>query len=152
MKVRLVIIVSSFMVTSAIASSAQMMRGDDNLRPAVVVPAALLNDPQLASVLNVSSGVPRGPRQLLQDYEAEMTAITQMFGDEVAAIANAVHSGQLTSEQGQKISAEQYEQAQMQFELLSAWHEMLEADLARANQERGNLQENSAKPAISKNF
>lgn len=55
-------------------------------------------------------------------------------------------------DQGQKISAEQYEQAQMQFELLSAWHEMLEADLARANQEKENRQENSTKPAESKNF
>lgn len=96
MKVRLVIMVSSFMVTSAIASSAQIVPGDDNLQPAMVVPAAILKDPQLASVLNVSSGVPRGPRQLLQDDEAEMTAITQRFGDEVVAIANAVPSGQLT--------------------------------------------------------
>ena len=39
--------------------------------------------------------------------------------------------GQLTSEQGHEISAEQYEMAEMQFELLSAWRAMLEQDLAQ---------------------
>jgi len=38
----------------------------------------------------------------------------------------------LTREQGENISAEQYETARMQFELLSALHEILQQDLARA--------------------
>jgi hypothetical protein len=68
-----------------------------------------------------------------------MVGITQRFSARVAAIAQAVHNGQLSSEQGQKLSTEQYQMAQMQFELLSAWREMLEQDLTRTPSSKPEL-------------
>jgi Spy/CpxP family protein refolding chaperone len=86
----------------------------------------------LSNVLAVPSATPRGPQDLLQDYEAGMALITQQFSGKVAAIAGAVQRGELSREQGEDISAEQYQMAQMQFDLLSALREMLDQDLARA--------------------
>jgi len=97
----------------------------------IETPASEANATTIANVLSAPSAFPRGPRALLEDYQAEMAEITQSFSARVAAIAQAVQSGQLTSEQGQKLSTEQYQMAQMQFDLLSAWREMLEQDLAR---------------------
>src|SRR5205814_2930583 len=135
MKVRLTLIVFSLISISALTLSARTTSGDDNLETAAIAaPASGMESREVSNVLGVPSGVPRGPSELLHDYEAEMSAITQRFGDEVAAIANAVHSGQLTSDQGQQITAEQYQLAQMQFEVLSAWHDMLAQDLSRTNQ------------------
>ena len=135
MKVRLTLIVFSLISISALTLSARTTSGADNLETAAIAaPASGMESREVSNVLGVPSGVPRGPSELLHDYEAEMSAITQRFGDEVAAIANAVHSGQLTSDQGQQITAEQYQLAQMQFEVLSAWHDMLAQDLSRTNQ------------------
>jgi len=92
--------------------------------------------PQDHAVLGGVSTAPaagRGPKESLHDYEAGMAGIAQKFSATLAAITDAVQRGQLTSEQGQKISAEQYEMAEMQFELLSAWRAMLEQDLARVS-------------------
>ena len=86
----------------------------------------------LATVLAVPSATPRGPQDLLQDYQEGMRSITQQFSDRLAAIAGAVQRGDLTSEQAESISAEQYQQAQMQFDLLSALREILQQDIARA--------------------
>ena len=86
----------------------------------------------LASVLSIPSATPRGPQELLQDYEADMKSITQQFSERLAAIAAAVNRGELTREQGESISSEQYQLAQMQFDLLSALRELLQQDLARA--------------------
>lgn len=86
----------------------------------------------LANVLAVPSATPRGPQDLLHDYEEGMEFITQQFSSKVAAIAGAVQRGELSREQGENISAEQYQMAQMQFSLLSALREMLDQDLARA--------------------
>jgi Spy/CpxP family protein refolding chaperone len=86
----------------------------------------------LADVLALPSATPRGPQDLLQDYEEGMAFITQQFSGKVAAIAGAVQRGELSREQGEDISAEQYQMAQMQFDLLSALREMLDQDLARA--------------------
>jgi hypothetical protein len=86
----------------------------------------------LSTVLATPSAAPRGPQDLVQDYEAGMQSITQQFSSRIAAIAAAVNRGELTREQGESIAAEQYQLAQMQFDLLSALREILQQDIARA--------------------
>ena|SRR5438552_18905423 len=85
----------------------------------------------ITDVLSTASALPLGPREILEEYQAEMVGITQSFSARMAAIAQAVQNGQLSSEQGQRLSTEQYQMAQMQFELLSPWRDVLEQDLAR---------------------
>ena len=89
------------------------------------------DDSGVDAVVTSPSSVPRGPRELLEDYETEMAGITRRFSATLLQITDAVQRGELTSEQGKTISAEQYQVAQMQFELLGAWSAMLEQDLAR---------------------
>ena len=86
----------------------------------------------LAIVLTVPSATPRGPQDLLQDYEDGMRSITQQFSARLVAIAGAVQRGDLTRDQAESISAEQYQSAQMQFDLLSALREILQQDISRA--------------------
>jgi hypothetical protein len=66
-----------------------------------------------------------------EDYEGAMIAITQRFSATLAAIAEGVQQGKISSEQGKKISAEQYQLTHMQFELLSLWREIEQEDVAR---------------------
>lgn len=66
-----------------------------------------------------------------QDYQEAMVAVTQKFSATIAAIAEAVQRGKLSSEQGKEMSAEEYQLAQMQFELLSLWQEIDKTDSAR---------------------
>lgn len=86
----------------------------------------------LASVLDTPSAAPRGPQDLLQDYAAGMRSITQLFSARLAAIAGAVNRGEISREEAEDITAEQYQLAQMQFDLLSALREILQQDIARA--------------------
>jgi hypothetical protein len=60
-----------------------------------------------------------------------MTAITQRFSATLAAIAEAVQQGKISSTQGKEMSAEQYQLTQMQFELLSLWRQIEQADVAQ---------------------
>ena len=89
------------------------------------------NGTNLSDASIAPTATPRNPNEVLKDYEAGMAAVAQKFSATLTAITEAVQRGQLPSEQGQRISAEQYEMAEMQFELLSAWRAMLERDLAR---------------------
>jgi hypothetical protein len=50
---------------------------------------------------------------------------------DLAVISNAVGTGQITREQGEFAGGERYQVATMQFQLFSALHAMLEADIAR---------------------
>lgn len=132
MKSKFVLIISLLVTVLPITLLGSTDPGADALESIQVVTAASeAKNAALRDVLDTPSASPRGPQDLLSDYQAEMAGITQRFSARVAAIAEAVQSGQLTSEQGQKLSTEQYQVAQMQFELLSAWRDMLEQDLAR---------------------
>jgi LTXXQ motif family protein len=65
------------------------------------------------------------------DYEGAMIVITQRFSATLAAIAEAVQQGKISSQQAKELSAEQYQLTHMQFELLSLWREMEQEEVAR---------------------
>jgi hypothetical protein len=75
--------------------------------------------------------VQNDPRQVLQDYDSLMIALTQKFSATLATIAEATKRGELSSEQAREMSAEQYQITHMQFELLSLWRGIEEQDSAR---------------------
>jgi hypothetical protein len=71
------------------------------------------------------------PKQVSQDFDSILIAITEKFSGTLAAIADAIKRGELTTDQGREISAQQYQLVQMQFELVSLWREMEEQDSAK---------------------
>lgn len=66
-----------------------------------------------------------------EDYDGAMIVITQRFSATLAAIAEAVQQGKISSKQAKEMSAEQYQLTQMQFTLLSLWRELEQEDVAR---------------------
>ena len=78
-----------------------------------------------------SDALPNDPKQVLQDYDSLMIALTQKFSATLATIAEAAKRGDLSSEQAREMSAEQYQVTHMQFELLSLWRGIEEQDSER---------------------
>jgi hypothetical protein len=54
----------------------------------------------LIEVLNVNPQLPRGPNEILEDYEAEMAKITSRMSNELGEICQAIANDQLSREQG----------------------------------------------------
>jgi hypothetical protein len=90
-----------------------------------------VEDPAVTNVVTNTAIVPNDPKQVLQDYDPLMIALTQKFSATLATIADAAQRGDLSSEQAREMSAEQYQLTHMQFELLSLWRGLEEQDLAR---------------------
>jgi len=80
-----------------------------------------VEDPAVTNVLTNTAIVPDYPKQVLQDYDSLMIALTQKFSATLATIADAAKRGDLSSEQAREMSAEQYQLTHMQVELLSLW-------------------------------
>jgi hypothetical protein len=99
--------------------------GRDQLLVTPVDDSAIKNVPTSPAV------VPNDPKQVLQDYDSLMIALTQKFSATLATIAEAAKRGDLSGEQAREISAEQYQVTHMQFELLSLWRGIEEQDSAR---------------------
>jgi hypothetical protein len=90
-----------------------------------------VKDPAATNVLTNTAIVPDDPKQVLQDYDSLMIALTQKFSATLATIAEAVKHGEVSSDQAREMSAEQYQLTHMQFELLSLWRGIEEQDSAR---------------------
>ena|SRR5438067_2929078 len=86
-------------------------------------------DSNLEEVLNVPSAAPLGPRDLIAEYESGMTDIGNRMSSDLANISQAVQKKELTREQAEDIIEERYQLAMMQFELLSALHDIAVKDL-----------------------
>ena len=132
MKAKLMVILAVLMGMMPITLSAQVKSGDGSANAPVVILDSAQDGTALEDGQSALHAVSRGPKELLQEYEAEMEAMTQRFAADVLGIAEAVRRGELTSEQGQKATTELDQVVQMRFVLLSSWRVMLEHDLAQA--------------------
>jgi hypothetical protein len=130
MKAKLILI-AILMTVMPVLGSAQTNSGADSA-PAdpAAAPDSHALDPDTTNVPSAPDASPR-PEQGLQEYEAAMVAITRNFSAKLAGITDAVQQGQMSSVEAKNRSSEQYLLAQMQLQLLSAWRQMEEQDLAK---------------------
>jgi hypothetical protein len=134
LKMKTKLFFSLLLLTAAVAPGALAAAdgGDRNFHTGrgqlLVTP---VDDPAVKDVPTSPAVVPNDPKQVLQDYDSLMIALTQKFSATLATIAEAVKRSELSSEQAREISAEQYQLTHMQFELLSLWRGIEEQDLAR---------------------
>src|SRR5258705_448646 len=87
----------------------------------------------LTEILNVTPQLPRGPNEVLEDYEVEMTKIASRMSNELGEIRQAIANDQLSREQGESLARERYQVAMMQYQLFSAWHAILEQAVTQAS-------------------
>jgi hypothetical protein len=97
-------------------------------RPSLVTP---VEEPAITTVPAGPTTAADDPKQVLRDYDSLMIALTQKFSATLATIAEAVKRGEVSGEQAREMSAEQYQLAHMQFELLSLWRGIEEQDSVR---------------------
>ena len=85
----------------------------------------------LADLVAIPPVIPRGPRDLVRDYELEMASIAERLAMDLGAIPNTARTEQITREQGEYLSGQRYQVPTMQFQPFGALHSILEADIAR---------------------
>src|SRR5689334_8481293 len=87
----------------------------------------------LQEALSVPSAAPLGPRDLIAEYENGMSDVGNRMASDLASISEAVQKKELTREEAEAIIGERYKLAMMQFQLLSALHDMAVEDLAQSS-------------------
>ena len=128
-KVFLSLLVVATVVPGALAAADEAETKAHSRGDSVLV--SPVEDPAATNVLTNTAIVSNDPKQVLQDYDSLMIALTQKFSATLATIAEATKRGDLSGEQAREMSAEQYQIIHMQFELLSLWRGIEEQDSAR---------------------
>jgi hypothetical protein len=100
------------------------------IQEAVTQPGTQVNE-AFADVLAFRPEMPRGPVEILRQYEDQMTLISQTFSAEMVLIRQAVHQGQITRKEADYLMQQGFQIAMMQYEVLSALHDALAFELSR---------------------
>jgi hypothetical protein len=134
MKTKVIVALMVCIVTSSQSAftAVPSKPADEPPSPGAMTRASADDAHVLEEILAITPTVPLGPGDLLRGYESEMASLAERLSTELGAITNAVGTGQISREQGEYVSGERYRVAMMQFQLFSALHAMLEADVARA--------------------
>ena len=86
---------------------------------------------RLHEIVDVNPEVPLGPKDLLKGYEVALTLIAQDVATEIQAIVQAYETSQITHEQAEFLIQQKYQVGMMQFQVISALHEILDSDVRR---------------------
>jgi hypothetical protein len=108
-------------------------RGSDAEPPAmeqILANAKSLAAAQLAELLAIEPELPLGPTDVLKEYQQAMALIAQSMSADVANISRAQEANQISREQAEYLIGERYQVAIMQYQVLSALHDVLEHDVA----------------------
>src|SRR5208337_973973 len=125
------VLLLSVMAASSLAQTAR--RGTDVEPPALEKILANAKSPaaaQLADLMEIQAELPLGPTDVLKEYEQAMVLIAQSMTAEVASISREQEANQISRKQAEYLIGERYQVAIMQYQVLSALHDVLEHDVA----------------------
>lgn len=139
MKNKLVVIIAACLAIPSVALPSGDNPNTTNAKSRVTqLSTSAADNPPLTSQPTSPGVTPSEQKETPQDYEAAMVAIMQRFSATLAAIADAVRRGELSGEQGKEMSADLYQLAQMQLELLSLWREIGNQDPVQTPEAQNN--------------
>ncbi len=89
----------------------------------------------LPDLIALKTEMPLGPQDVLKSYEIGMSLIADKTSTDFSAIVQAQQANQITRAQAEYLLQQRYQTAMMQYQVLSALHDVLKHDLDEANQE-----------------
>ena len=100
-------------------------------------------EPDLSQLLASKPIMPLGPRDVLKSYEIAMALLSDKTSGDFAVIVQAHQTNQITREQAEYLLQQRYEVAMMQYQVLSALHDVLQHDIEEAAQQSKLLLKNA---------
>ena len=91
--------------------------------------------PDLSNLVASKPIMPLGPRDVLKSYEIAMALLSDKTSSDFAVIVQAQQTNQITREQAEYLLQQRYEVAMMQYQVLSALHDVLQHDIDEAAQQ-----------------
>jgi|SRR5215469_7678862 len=104
----------------------------------------------LSELIALTPAMPLGPQDILKSYELAMSLVADRTANNFAFIVQAQQTNQITREQAESLLQQQYQTAMMQYQVLSALHDILQHDLDEATQKaRASLKIESANTILT---
>ena len=79
--------------------------------------------------------MPMGPQDVLKSYEVAMSLVADKTSSDFAVIVQAQQANQIIRERAEHLLQQRYQTAMMQYQVLSALHDVLQHDVDEAAQQ-----------------
>ena len=86
----------------------------------------------LPDLVALKPRIPLGPQDILKSYEIAMSMVADKTSADFSVIVQAQQTNQITREQAEYLLLQSYQMAMMQYQVLSALHDVLKHDIDEA--------------------
>ncbi len=116
----------------------------------ILVGTGMQSNPVPSDLIPLKPEMPLGPQDILKSYEIAMSLVADKTSADLSVIVQAQRTNQITREQAEYLLQQSYQIAMMQYQVLSALHDVLKHDIddAAAQQARQSLKTTSSDTAL----
>ena len=93
------------------------------------------SNPVLSDLIALKPDMPLGPQDVLKAYEIAMSMVAGKTSADLSVIVQARQTNQITRQQAEYLLQQRYQIAMMQYQVLSALHDVLQRDIDEASQQ-----------------
>ena len=100
----------------------------------ILATTSMQSNAVLADLIALKPEMPLGPQDVLKSYEIAMSMVADKTSSDSSVIVQAQQANQITLEQAEYLLQQIYQVAMMQYQVLSALHDVLKHDIDEASQ------------------
>src|SRR5208283_23553 len=115
-------------------------------RESILAGTSMQSNLVLSDLIALRPEMPLGPQDVLKSYEIAMSMVADKTSADFSVIVQAQQTNQITREQAEYLLLQSYQMAMMQYQVLSALHDVLKHDIdeAAGQQARQSLKTTSS--------
>ena len=136
MKSRQILIAIAILATLLHTAAAQPKKEIEANAPppeTILAGTSAQSNPVLTDLVPIEPEMPLGPQDVLKGYEIAMSMVTNKASVDCFVIVQAQQKNQITREQAEYLLQQSYQIAMMQYQVLSALHDVLKRDIDEAS-------------------
>src|SRR5208282_4277212 len=115
-------------------------------RESILAGTSMQSNSAVSDLIALKPEMPLGPQDVLKSYEIAMSMLADKTSTDFSVIVQAQQTNQITREQAEYLLQQSYQTAMMQYQVLSALHDVLKHDVDEAarQQPRQSLKSTSS--------
>jgi hypothetical protein len=127
-----IVIVGTVWHTAAAQPKKKNIQADAPPPESILAGTSMRSNPVLSDLIAVKPEMPLGPQDVLKSYEIAMSMVADKTSADFSIIVQAQRAHQITREQAEYRLQQSYQMAVMQYQVLSALHDVLKHDIDEA--------------------
>jgi hypothetical protein len=130
-----IVILATVWHTAAAQPKKKKTQVDAPLLERVLSGTSTQSNPVLSDLIALKPEMPLGPQDVLKSYEIAMSLVVEKTSTDFSIIVQSQQASQISREQTEYFLQERYQVAMMQFQVLSALHDVLKHDIDHLTQQ-----------------